>query len=289
MGDFTFTRVSIIQALKPTEFHSGTELKGYIDGLREDNPAVPVVDLILVASKNEFMNTLHGLTADCAQLGEQPILHIEAHGMDNLCGLVFPDGSNLDWFDIAGPLAKLNEVTGFNMIVCVAACFGGHFIEGLKPEQPSPCFALIGPTHKTDGAELLRSFRGLYRELLVNLDMNAALRALHTHRLDKGGFLTITAEEWFFKLTAKYLKEGCSREILEKRANYIRADLEEEGTAMPMATILQLGQELARGFLNRRFETFFMTSEIPHNTERFAESFAKAKKSADDFFASQGF
>ena len=281
MGEFQFSRVLIIQALKPTDFKSGIELKGYIDGLREDSPSVPLVDLIETGSKTDFLSILASLASDCAQLREQPILHIEAHGLENLCGLEFPDGSKLDWLDLAGPLGKLNEVSGFNMIICLAACFGGHFLEGLKPDQPSPCFALIGPTHATHGPELLGSFRGLYRELLVNLDLDEALRALHAHRLDKGGFLTITAEEWFFNLTAKYLNEGCTRESLQKRADYIRADLEEEGKTVPMATVLQQGKELARGFLHRRFETFFMTNEIPSNAKRFAESFEKAERSAE--------
>lgn len=56
-----------------------------------------------------------------------------------------------------------------------------------------------------------------------------------------------------------------------------------------MATVLQQGKELALGFLHRRFESFFMTNEIPGNTQRFAESFVKAKRSAEEFFEAQGF
>lgn len=288
MHEFTFTRVFIIQALTQKEFPSGTELKGYIDGLRENCPTVPPVDLVDVSSKEEFLAILTGLTSDCAQLNEQPILHIEAHGLTNQCGLCFPDGSKLDWLDLAGPLATLNQVSGFNLIVCVAACFGGHFLEGLKTGQASPCFGLIGPTHETNGPELLGSFRGLYRELLVNLDADAGLTALHAHRLGDGGFLTITAEEWFFKLVKGYLQRDCTRERLGERAAYLHDEIRAEGKTMPLGAVIQLGEQLARSYLDRSFETFFMTTHIPGNVQRFSESHEKAKSATTDFFASQG-
>lgn len=292
MSDFTFTRVSIIQALPASEFESGTELSGYISGLREDFPLVPDVDLINVASKEEFLQEINNLISVCEQKGEQPILHIEIHGWDDRSGLAFPDMSSLQWCDLAEPLARLNRSTGFNLVVCVAACFGAHFLGCLHPTDRSPCFALIGPTLETDGSELLGSFRSFYRELLTTLDADAALKALHAHRLNEGGFLTITAEDWFYKLANGYLRTDCTKERLVERSAKIQDEMRASGQTLTPADIKkvdQMGRSLAVNFLDRSFETYFMTEDIEGNAQRFSPSLEKTRRDVSEFFESQGY
>jgi hypothetical protein len=290
MSTFSFTKIAIIESLEPDDFKSGTELGNYLRGLQEDHPGVPNVDLTVVADRIEFLATIEALTVDAENDGEYPILQIETHGWANKTGLPFPDGTSLSWDELAAALARLNKATGFNLVVCVAACFGGHFIGALRPTDPSPCFALIGPTHETDGSELLRSFRALYRTLLLTLDANAALKALHEHRLNEGGFLTTTAEDWFFKLSDGYLRTHCTKERLKERGKAIVAELREEGKTLNSAAqsrISGIGEELAFSFLDRRFPSFFMTDAIPENRERFSNSLFEARRRAQEFFESQ--
>lgn len=288
MSEFTFTRVSIIQALVG-EFESGKHLKHYIDGLRDDHPELPPVDFVNVRNKDDFLTELTSLTSLAEKSGEQPILHIEAHGLKNERGLIFPDGSVLDWLDLAPALAKLNRATDFNLLVCVAACFGGHFLEGVNPLHPSPCLGLLGPTELTDGAELLGSFRGFYRELLIREDANAGLTALLNHRLNAGGFLVVNASEWYVKLSKGYLAHGCTTDMLKQRAEGIREQMEDEDKPVPpMPELLEIGRSNARNFLDRSFGAFFMTDDIPANVHRFSEAHALVKRAASDVFSSQG-
>lgn len=292
MSSFTFSRVTIIQALSPNDFQSGNELSGYINGLREDFPELPTVDFVNTSNSDEFFQSIENLIVDCEQKDEHPILHIEIHGLLDKSGLSFPDDSTLKWKDLALPLARLNRATGFNLVVCVAACFGGHFLEAISPTDPSPCFALIGPTDLTDGSELLGSFRSFYRALLTKKDANAALADLHAHRLNEGGFLTSTAEDWFFKLVQGYLEEKCTKERLAERFRSIQETQQAEGkvlTPMGANMAFQMGKTLALTFLHRRFETFFMTRDIPSNSSRFSPSFEEANRRALQFFVSQGY
>ena len=229
MSSFSFSKVSIIQALDPGEFESGTELGKYIDGLRDDRPTVPQVELINVKGREEFLRVIDTLVEEADRTDDCPILQIEMHGWEDKTGLAFPDDSSLSWPELSTPLARLNKATGFNLLVCMSACFGGHSLSFVRPHMPSPCFALIGPTHSVDPAELLGSFRALYRELLIKLDANAALVRLHAHGLEEGGFVTVTADDWFFKLAEGYLRTHCTKDRLKARAGAIVERLRRDG------------------------------------------------------------
>ncbi len=290
MVSFSFSKISIIQALDPGEFESGTELGKYVDGLRDDHPTVPQVELINVKGREEFLQAVDTLVKQAERNDDCPILQIEMHGWEDKTGLAFPDDSSLSWPELATPLARLNKATGFNLLVCMSACFGGHSLSFVRPHNPSPCFALIGPTHSVDPAELLGSFRAVYRELLVNLDADAALAKLHAHGLEEGGFLTITAEDWFFKLADGYLRTHCTKDRLKARAGAIVERLRSEGKTLGqlnLSEVDRIGNMLASSFFDRQFNKFFMLADIPENQNRFEGSLVTAKHRAADFMESQ--
>lgn len=290
MSDFSFSKIVIIESLEHDEFKSGTALCEYINGLKEDNPGSPTAHLVDVTGRDGFLSVIAALTEEAQRLGEAPILHIEMHGFEDKSGLSFPDGSSLGWDELALALIKLNKATEFNLVVCVAACFGGHFIDAVRPNDPSPCFALIGPSDLTDGAELLSSFRSLYRTLLTTLSASDALAALHSHRLNVGAFYYVSAEQWFFRLADGYLRTCCTKVRLKERRDKIIKELVSEGkeiNAAQKAMLAEMGRTMASTFLERRFPTFFMTDEIPSNHARFSSSLTVARERVADFIASQ--
>lgn len=290
MSLFSFSKVTIIQALDPGEFESGTQLGKYINGLRDDCTYVPRVELINVNGRDDFLKAIDTLVLQAEQDGDYPILQVEAHGWKDKTGLAFPDDSSLSWSELSNPLARLNKATGFNLLVCISACFGGHSLSFVRPENPSPCFGLIGPTHEANPAELLGSFRALYRELLINLDTNKALVKLRSHGLLEGGFLSVTAEDWFFKLADGYLHIHCTKDRLKARASAIVEQLTREGKSLnpkALSTIDQIGKALASSFLDRHFNEFFMLEHIPENRSRFEQSLAIAKSKAIEFIDTQ--
>ncbi|MCI0993444.1 hypothetical protein [Pseudomonas corrugata] len=290
MSDFNFSKIVIIEALEHDEFKSGTALCEYINGLKEDNPESPTAHLVDVTGCDGFFSVIEALIEEAQRLGEAPILHIEMHGFEDKSGLSFPDGTSLGWDDLALALTKLNKAIEFNLVVCVAACFGGNFINAVRPDDPSPCFALIGPSDFTDGAELLGSFRSLYRTLLTTLSASDALVALHSHQLNVGAFYSISAEQWFFRLADDYLRKCCTKEKLKERRDAIIEALISEGkeiNAAQKAILADMGRNMAFTFLERRFPTFFMTDDIPRNHARFLSSLMVARERVADFIASQ--
>jgi len=289
MTDFTFTRVAIIESLGPREMKSGSLLKDYLAGLRDGAGYVPDAALYRVTSAREFLETLASLT-ECAQRNEEhPILHIETHGFDDQSGIVFEDGSWLEWWELASPLAMLNAATGFNLLVCVAACFGGHFLERMRPNGQSPCWALIGPTKLVDPGELLGSFRDFYRELLTTLDGAPAVEALLKRKLGEGRFVVVTAEEWFHNLAMEHLAFHCTQARISERSLAIELQLQKMGRPRPLVEIERYMKEQAKLNIGKFFEAYFMTHQVPRNAERFAETKQQLATAAARFFASQGY
>lgn len=280
VSSFEFTKVVIVESLESSEFKSGSELYKFICDLKAAHPDVPEAELIEVAGRDEFIATITTLTNRVKTSGESPILQIEMHGWDDKTGLAFPDHTSLSWDDLAAALGNLNRATRFNLVVCVAACFGGHFIGALLPHSPSPCFAMIGPTHSMTAGELLGGFSTFYGELLTMREAGAALTALHSHRFNEGGFVTATAEDWFFRIAEGYLLTHCTPDRLKARGENILASLRKEGRELnpeQCERIARIGDELASAFLDRRFSSFFMTDSIPENQLRFAGSLSRAK------------
>jgi hypothetical protein len=287
MSTFSFSKVAIIESLPLDDFKSGTALCQYINGLKEDDPSSPPAELTEVNGSKGFLAKICELTLDAQHEGDFPILHIEMHGWNDKTGLAFPDNSSLSWHELADALALLNEATRFNLIVCVSTCFGGHFVGSVKPTAPGPCFALIGPTDTAKGDELLGGFRGFYRVLLAKLDAREALEALYAYRLEQGGFVTTTAEDWFFRLAKDYLERNCTPKRLKERADKIISQMSQEGKVVSSEqrrTIEEIGEVLAMAFLGRMFPRFFMIDIIPENTQRFANSLAMAQAHAESFF-----
>ena len=124
MADFTFDRVVVFQSLQPHEFKSGTELKLYLEGLSEDSSHPIPIELYEFSDLIGFKQQLLVL-CNSIELGQHPILHLEMHGLADASGLVFSDNSKITWSDLQPILAELNMASGFNLLVCVATCFGG--------------------------------------------------------------------------------------------------------------------------------------------------------------------
>lgn len=291
MASFTFSKIVILESLDSTEYKSGSKLCKFINSLKSIHPGVPDAQLVEVAGKDAFVAAIATLIDEAESTGEGPILQIEMHGWEDKSGLAFSDGSELSWDALGTCLSDLNRATRFNLVICLATCYGAHFIEALRPSGPSPCFAMIGPTESMYPDELLKSFKSFYEKLLTERDASAALEALHQHQIKEGGFMNRTAEDWFFKISEGYLQTHCTAEELKRRSEaIIGAVLLKTGVLTPeqKANIARLGKTLANGFLDQKFPVFFMTDTIPENIQRFGSSLDAAKQRVEAFFNSQG-
>ncbi|MDR6539491.1 hypothetical protein [Variovorax soli] len=180
MAGFRFGRIVIVQSLGPEDhLKSGRELFDYLNPLIQDR-GIPVdLEIQECESASQFRDIARELQNQVLAGGPVPVLHVETHGSDDQSGLVFSDSSQLNWDEFSNLTRSLNEATQFNLLVIVAACFGAHFLlSQFKLREPSPFWGFIAPSHLTNGAELLGSFRQFYRTLLASRDASGAFHSL---------------------------------------------------------------------------------------------------------------
>lgn len=286
MSAFSFTRVVIIESLS-SGFMSGAQLHDYLSGLAELNERTPPVDYYFVQNVEQFGELIRILTAEARTNGEQYVLHIETHGFENETGIVFANNSHILWEDLGLLLAPLNRETQFNLLVCVAACFGAHFLGRLDVSRPAPCCAIIGPTEITDGPELFGRFRGFYRQLFSTLDLTEAITALLQDKLHRSGFLVQTAENWFMRVAVGYVETQCTNEGLVRRASAMQTQAFAEGRVIMTEQFIEYVKKRNREFLDDYFRVFFMSDAVPENIERYADSLSQARQRINEFLDAQ--
>jgi hypothetical protein len=287
VSDFAVNSVVIIESLGTDEFKSGRALQGHIQGLTHEFNHIPPVYLYEVSGLSQFLDTLNQLTENANLKNQRPVLHIEVHGREDQDGISFTDGSYILWSGLASHLSELNRATQFNLLVCVAACFGAHSLSMVRSENPAPCLVLIGPTKITTGPELLMCFRQFYRELLSKLDLTMAITGLTQQKLEVGGFLVQEADDWFFNVITGYLESECTNKRIKERAWIMYKNLPKKNrplTPAPLESALKKASEEA---IDWYFEIFFMTSFLPNNFIRFADKLSMGKDQLKKFFQAQ--
>lgn len=100
----------------------------------------------------------------------RPILHIETHGCET--GIEGTDGKGgveqIEWVELRAGFARLNAVTGFNLLVFMAACTGFAGIGALLEFDQAPALALVGCDGAISERQLLDGAKEFYRRLLAN-------------------------------------------------------------------------------------------------------------------------
>ncbi|PXX45223.1 hypothetical protein [Undibacterium pigrum] len=289
MYGFEFSRIIIIESLPKEEFASGEELQNYLTALNEDNTGIPSVELVQISNAEEFRTLIGELILIAQENNDIPILHIETHGDEDASGIVFSDNSELGWNELRVLLGPLNVATKMNLVICVAACFGGHFVTELLLGQTAPCIMLIGPSSYTNGPELLGRFRDFYRELFKTLDVLEAFSALNETELHEGEFLCVTATEWFHRVTVGYVKRYCSKAMLENRARNVHDQIIAEGKSVSIIDVQEIGFARVKEIADDYAETFFALQLVEGARDRFSSEIEKVKNQLTEFIQMEGY
>lgn len=270
ISGFTFSKIVLVQSLEPHEVQTGLHLSQYISAqISESNHQIQL-EYTTCSSGVEFIEILRRLTTDAKVKGEFPIVHVECHGSSKE-GLEFENGSTLSWDVLASELLHLNVACKFNLLAVFSACFGGHFLGQLDAISPAPCWCIVAPTETVDPAEIMSGFRIFYSTLLLSADAGKAAAKISRAPLSHGRWFSQPTEIWFETVVTNYITKHCTKEATRDRAKKLRRQLIKEGH-LPKS-IGNITRELCRlnrtNFLGEYFDTYFQTSAIPENIQRF--------------------
>lgn len=286
MADFEFNRLLIVESLTEEEFPSGLMLQDRLNGMSGDFPAGLSIEFTRVLGVADFLILIDEEVIR-ATGGDYPILHIEVHGSEDKKGLVFSDGTFLGWSSLADALRKLNKATSFNLLIAVAACFGGYSLGMVAPGAPAPCCALIGPSDKIYGDELLGNFTAFYSEFLKNLDGETAIAALKKNVLTTGRFETVSAPDWFFRIVKDYLLIHCTKDRLLKRSRIIQRGYKANKVSITQKVMLDIISERNGKVVTEYYRKFFMLDDIPSNAQRYLHPLIDALEETNNFLEQQ--
>ena len=288
ISGFTFSKIVVVQSLEPQETQTGLILSEYLNAQISSSNSQVQLEYLSCSSCVEFVEILRCLTTDAKLKGEFPIIHVECHGSSTE-GLEFENGSTLSWDELSSELLLLNIACKFNLLAVFSACFGGHFLTKMDVIKPAPCWCMVAPTEIVDPGEILNGFRVFYATLIQRADAGKAVTEISKLRLSHGYWFGQSAEIWFETVMTNYIRKHCTKEATRLRAKALRRKLMEEG--QPPKSIGSITRILCR--LNREnlrggfFDTYFQTTAIPENAQRFHHARIRLDLKLKDFHSSK--
>jgi len=222
------------------------------------------------ANATEFVIELRKIANDCRRLGWMPLIHIETHG-DEESGLVFANGSELNWEHLTAELRAINLASDFNLLVVCSACYGFHCIGQIDILKCAPFYAVLAPTDAIDPGEIYATMYSFYREALKSRDLGQAFDALQRTNLREGYWFCIGAEHWYERLLLSFASKHCTDIGIDGRAKaHYRKLLELNRFENLGAIKRKLVPRLANFLRQEAYENFFALQEIPANGKRFS-------------------
>jgi hypothetical protein len=264
----TTNELVVLESLADDEEKTGTFLAQDLESTCRDKKFR--LSFGRVDTVDEFRQNMLKLTADAADRGVRPILHLEIHGAEHSPGLVFlPSKEILLWEDFAALTRELNAATLNNLVVVMAVCHGYESILAVKIAELTPFCVLIGPTEAVTNRQIKAAFGAFYRELLDRSDVLKAGEIL------PDSYLVYDCERIFATGFTKYVRDKCLGAGKQERLDALLAAA---AAARPDLDVHRVRKYLEEsiGPSERDFQRFrarFLMSDHPDNANRFQLGF----------------
>lgn len=274
-----FSKIYVLESLSPRDQRTGKLLWEDIDIANAFHQRELRTEFLRAPTRTEFIRFLRRIQSDAAS-GEYPILHIECHGSTEKDGVILADNSHLSWAELKPLLTDINVASRCNLLVVMAACYGGYFGHVIVPTERAPCWGFIGPTQTVYPDEILSGFNAFYGALLTSLDGDQSLAALSAKPLRFGGYYFTSALHFFKSAYASYFREFGSGEALDARARRMSRKLRKAGTdSRPgKGALKRLLKRTEASSFEKYYRQFFMLDLFPENESRFALSATDIKE-----------
>ena len=274
MPSFEFGKIAVIESLPVGDIKTGTKLT---EDLKIINIACDRnIEIVChqVHSRTDFLGLLDNFREE-ARHGNWPILDIECHGLDDQSGISLANKDVITWTELATYLTAINVNTECNLLVVMAACFGGFFATQIKPIKPAPCLAMIGPSKRMyPDKELLKPLKSFYGELLSSLNLDKALKNLYSYPIQEGGYYYELAESAFKSIYKNFFTSIS----IEERAENLQAYIEKlYGDKKDVKELEHIITELDPSLFEKYRKNFFMIDLFSDNESRFNIKFDDVK------------
>lgn len=273
MKNFKFNNIYIIESLKVTERHTGKEL--YNDLIAH----MPFIHKELkVAYKSldtlaEWDQLMDDILQECKQKDNIPILHLEIHGEPNGKGLVTTFGELITLEHVGEQFRAINMATGCNLFITLGVCKGLYLLFNMHMDRPMPFVGAVGSFEDIYESDIYLRYYEFYDTFFRTLDIGKAYVALQNANSNMPTYYRyIPADEIFYKCYQEYLNNQCTKVELERRAKESVTTINginRQGRREFEKRFIKDEKRNRGKFFRKHTAIFFMTDNIPENTERF--------------------
>lgn len=264
-----FSRVVVLESLEENEVKTGKEAYKLIKGIFEEEKIQTPIDHFQFPNAIEFRKIIKSLT-EIANTKDIPLIHIDCHG-DIKDGLIFENGSSIDWPELAELITPINKATNFQLILCLSACNAAEFLGQMGAiTRPCPCRLLVAPDTVIKPSELLSGFRRFYSNLFNTRSLGDAVESLKELNSIEVTWTGEFAETWFSYLTQSHVLKNWSGTGIRRKAANFQKYAAEKGK---LITIKEAKKQVLHYVRNEEFNlmysNYFGIKENPAVNEMF--------------------
>ena len=280
MSDGRFNGIAVLDAIPEGEPNTARRVREDLRDISDYKVEGLHVLYFRIESAKDLQEALADLRHKAVERGLKPWLHLEAHGLDDEQGFVLAGGEPCTWRDLKEMLIPLNVATELNLLLFLAACYGGSFARAIETTDRAPVLGLVGPTQEIMSGDLEVDFKAFYQTFFATQSLRSAMDAL-TH----GGnvYYRATAESFFYDVWASYKRDHCTPGAIRCRAQKLYRKIKERGDIrVPgIASLERLIHSKEMEQFDKFRDTYFMYDLGEGNRYRFPVTYKKAEEAAN--------
>jgi hypothetical protein len=219
MKPLEFNKIYVIESLREKDIKTGQSLfNDTIKRRLEQKELFDNCELLMPTSKVSFFECLEHIRNETILRLVNPIIHFELHGSKE--GIQVNNNDIITWDELQFKLTEINFISGCNLFITMATCYGGYIYSVIKPNLRSSFWGFVGAFDIVYGDEILENYSSFYDEFIQTLNINKAVKALNNSNSSGKSRFKFQNTEFSFNLAYNnYEKKYLTEEIVEKRLN----------------------------------------------------------------------
>ncbi|HYV94655.1 MAG TPA: hypothetical protein VE978_22970 [Chitinophagales bacterium] len=146
------------------------------------------------------------------------------HGSKNRDGLILKSSELISWLELTNRFREINLLTGNNLLISLATCFGAYIYREIKCTDATPVWGFIGAWEEVSSGDIEISYQSFFESLLTDLSMNNAVKKLNETNQLPTRYHFFDTEAIFDRVFQVYESEYYLPEVHEKRITDLIAE-----------------------------------------------------------------
>ena len=281
MNDGLFNCIAILDAIPDGELNTARRLRESLHDLSDYEEVGLQVRYVRIETLDDLKDGIQSLIDEIQTRGLKPWIHLEGHGLDDESGFQTANSTNCTWEFFKDLITPINVLSGFNVLLILATCFGGSFTAAIKTSDRAPVLGLVGPIEEIEVGHIDDGFISFYRAFFNSSSLKEALRALNTASPGTQYYWN-TAEQFFYDVWSNYKRKHCTKKEIANRARRIFRNAKEgkQSNVLSIDRIKRMFPSMEKQLFERYRNTYFMYDLDKGFQKKFPVTYEIAEKYA---------